>query len=89
MTGVEDRSRCTIALEENLLQRNSSWSGFRRFSAERTWPDMPLTLSLRSVLVLEPFDGAALAVRCEGVLFDMSVWVEVLVVSVYRWSATS
>jgi hypothetical protein len=50
---------------------------------------MPLTLSLRSVLVLEPFDGAALAVRCEGVLFDMSVWVEVLVVSVYRWSATS
>jgi hypothetical protein len=28
-----------------------------------------------SLLVVEPLDGAVLAVRCSGVHFDMSVWV--------------
>jgi hypothetical protein len=27
-----------------------------------------------SLLIVEPLDGAVLAVRCGGILFDMSVW---------------
>jgi hypothetical protein len=74
--------------EGSLFQEKSSCSGFRRPSAETTWPDMPLALSLRSVLggddtvtllVVEPLDGAALAVRCGGIRVDMSVWL------VYWW----